>query len=679
MSRFARIVVAALASGAWQPPLARAQEGEYGASARVRADLTVGSTAIESEEATARPGALGEPARALLDAAGAARTSFLGGELVLWGAAPSESQTYVDGVEIPNLFHPSGLRTTVHPALIESVTLTPGALPAAYGRSLGGAVDVQTVRLKPGFEATLRSDAIDSSLAVSGGTRRVRALAGVRYGYFDRVVARIAPDSQEVLAVPSHQDGVARVELRADADTRLSATWIGARDHVDLQTDTGQQTRTNQFHVGSLLLERRYDDAARMRVTPFVGIARRAESSTFYGVPMTLETSETSYGLRADYRRTENAWTTQIGVDVRGARQRVRRQGTLSLPAREGDVRVFGQAPIDEVDRDAYRATTLNVGPWASLTWRWRALTVAPSVRLETYLLSVDRQLPTLPGIPAVGRDRLFVEPEPRLTVDYRALPWLTLEGRTGLYHQAPLATDLSATYGTPTLPPARAFQSALGARLTLPWAIGLELTVFEKQLRDLAVRTDDAPARIAQQLEPTGRGTARGLTVQVRREMTSDVFFAASYTLSRSERSERSDARAALRPFDYDQTHVMSAIVGYTRGDFVASVRARTATGAPRTSVVGRYDDLKTGRAQPLFGPHNETPLPTYFALDLHAEYGLRVEPLRIALFADVLNTTDRRNVEDFTYDARYERRRDVTSIPIVAMAGLSIRGARD
>jgi outer membrane receptor protein involved in Fe transport len=653
----------------WIAGAARAQE--FGASAKVRVETAPASTTITREQANDRPAALGEPGRALLDAPGAVRSSYAGDGLILWGATPEETHTYVDGVELPRLFHPTGLRTTVHPTLIEQLMLTPGALPAEYGRGLGGAVELETVALQPGVRGELRADAIDSSLSASGGSAGMRARVGLRYGYFDRVLRRLAPRSQDLIAVPSHADGVVRIELHTHARTRLSATWMGARDRVTVRPDSGQQTRAAQFHVVSVRLVRRYADGARMRLTPFFSRDTRSERSLFARVPLSLAREGFGYGLRADFQQTlSSAISVRVGLDLRGACERLERQGTLSLPAREGDLRAFGQAPVEQLARDDWRVSTLNAAPWAQLTLRWRWLTVAPGLRLEGYLLSVSRQLPTTFGIPAVGHDAITLFPEPRLAIGVRAHERLRFEARVAWVHQLPDASDLSASFGNPRLSPARGVHGALATRADLPAQLTLDLTGFVKELRALAVRTSESPAVLGEQLVSHGRGSTLGVSLSLRRELRA-LSLALSYMLSRSLRS---DPDGSLRRFDFDQPHVFSGIIGYARGGFSCSARLRAASGMPRTQVDGRYLDSKTGLAQPLFGMHNRTRLPAYVALDLHAEYALAFDASKLALFADVLNVADRNNVEDLAYASNYTQRRDVSSIPIVAMAGLRI-----
>src|SRR5262249_9600173 len=105
-------------------------------------------TTIRTEEARRVPGTQGDTLKVVQNLPGVARSSFGSGQLIVWGSAPQETHVYVDGVEIPQLYHGGGLRATVSSDLIRSIDLSPGAYGAEYGRGLGGLVKTET-RLLP--------------------------------------------------------------------------------------------------------------------------------------------------------------------------------------------------------------------------------------------------------------------------------------------------------------------------------------------------------------------------------------------------------------------------------------------------------------------------------------------------------------------------------------------------
>jgi hypothetical protein len=99
---------------------------------------------VSAPEARRAAATEGDPAKVALDLPGVARRSFDSGRLIVWGAAPEDTRVYVDGMEIPRLFYGSALRSTVNGDLVRSLTLTPGAYGADYGRSIGGTLRLET-------------------------------------------------------------------------------------------------------------------------------------------------------------------------------------------------------------------------------------------------------------------------------------------------------------------------------------------------------------------------------------------------------------------------------------------------------------------------------------------------------------------------------------------------------
>jgi hypothetical protein len=167
---------------------APAQEVVVHASPRSRDAAEV---IVHAAQASKLAGTQGDPIKVVEDLPGTARPSFGSGQLIVWGAAPSESRVYVDGVEIPVLFHGSALRSTVNGYFVRDVTLTSGAYGAEYGRAIGGMVRVETKELpESGLHGSLQADTLDGSgsIAAAFGDRVRVAVAGT----YRAAVARVA-------------------------------------------------------------------------------------------------------------------------------------------------------------------------------------------------------------------------------------------------------------------------------------------------------------------------------------------------------------------------------------------------------------------------------------------------------------------------------------------------------
>src|SRR5690606_12153273 len=142
------------------------------------------------------------------------------------------------------------------------------------------------------------------------------------------------------------------------------------------------------------------------------------------------------------------------------------RRGSLGLPAREGDIRVFGQPPPDQIGADAWRTAQIGLAPYfqADLSFWQGKLRLLPGLRIDPYARSVSRRNPPTRDAPAVGLFEQDFAVEPRFALLGQPHRRLQLRGAVGLYRQMPAPDDLSAAFGNPRLPTARALHTVLGA-----------------------------------------------------------------------------------------------------------------------------------------------------------------------------------------------------------------------
>src|SRR5262249_23477513 len=144
------------------------------------------------------------------------------GQIIVWGAAPSDTRIEIDGVEIPALYHFGGVRSVVHPDLVGGVSLVPGGYGPDHGRALGGLGSVTTAPLSgPGLHGTLPADLLDAAVSLRSRVGRLRVAAAARYGWLDRVLAGAISDNvAELFPIPRYQDGQvkATVGLRKDEE-----------------------------------------------------------------------------------------------------------------------------------------------------------------------------------------------------------------------------------------------------------------------------------------------------------------------------------------------------------------------------------------------------------------------------------------------------------------------------
>lgn len=640
------------------------------------------STAVRAEEAAKVPGTSGDVLRVVESLPGVGRSAAGAGQLIVWGAAPQDTRIYVDGVPIPRLYHEGGLRSVVHPVLVDSLELVPGGYGAAYGRGLGGMVSISTRAPEgPRVRGRLAADTLDASAVVAVPLgKKVTLTTAVRGSYLKLWADRLlTPEARAFVPIPRYGDGQLRLSIRPSSS-----------DHVDLvgmiSVDRFQRGVPNADPALAVLERRELEfgrvyarwtrdrEATTLTVTPYVGYTRARQVSRFGDLSTSLASAAVLAGLRINRRSQVTEWLSlDVGLDAEVTHTDLDRRGALALPPREGDVRVFGQPPPPQIGADRWQTTFVGLAPYAQaeLSFGKGLIMILPGVRIDPYARSVSRRNPASAGAPAVGLFEEDVAVEPRLAISVKPTDRVSLRGATGLYRQMPAAEDLSATFGNPRLPTSRALHAVVGAGVKVTETLSLEVTGFYTRSRRLAMRSPDEAPLPAAALRAIGSGRAYGVQVMLRQEIFKNVFGWVAYTWMRAER--RSSDEAGFRLSDYDQTHVLAAVLAYTlpRG-FEVSGRFRFASGFPRTPVTGAYYDASRDLYQPIFGAHNTTRIPAFMQLDLRVGKRFKIARTSLDVFVEVLNLWNRKNAEELVYSPDYSRMGTIRGFPVLPAFGV-------
>jgi hypothetical protein len=641
------------------------------------------STSVRADEASRVPGTSGDVLRVVESLPGVARSAAGAGQLIVWGAAPQDTRVYVDGVPIPRLYHEGGLRSVVHPVLVESLELVPGGYGPAWGRGLGGMVSVTTRAPEgPRVRGRLAADILDASAVVAVPLGKKATLTtAVRGAYLKPWADRLlSPEARQFVPIPRYGDGQLRLSLRPSASDRVDIVGMVSVDRFARGVPNADPAlavldeRALDFGRVYARWHRDRGDGHTLTVTPYVGYTRARQVSSFGELATSLAADSTLAGLRVNRRTRVAPWFhVDVGLDAEVSHTDLDRRGALALPPREGDIRVFGQPPPPQIGADRWQTTFIGVAPYAQaeLSLASGAVTLIPGLRIDPYARSVSRRNPPSAGAPAVGLFAEDVAVEPRLALQARPHARVQLRGAAGLYRQMPAAEDLSATFGNPRLPTARALHAVVGAGVKLTGTLGLDVTGFYTRARRLAMRSpDDAPLP-AEALRAIGSGRAYGVQVMLRQELYRGLFGWVAYTWMRSERRD-SDA-SAWRLSDYDQTHVLAAVLAYTLPRaFELSARFRYATGFPRTPVVDAYYDASRDLFQPTFGAHNSIRIPAFVQLDLRLGKKFKLGDTSLDVFLEVLNLWNRANAEELVYSPDYRRQAAIRGFPVLPAFGL-------
>ncbi|HZA14346.1 MAG TPA: TonB family protein, partial [Myxococcaceae bacterium] len=420
---------------------------------------------LERQELQRVPGTFGDPVRVVENLPGVARAPFLGGQLIVRGAAPDQTATLFDSIEIPLLYHLLGGPSVVNAEFLDRVDFFPGGFGARYGRVVGGIIDVATRKgASDTWHGSLKIDLLDTGLFLEAPVAPgISAAVAARRSYVDALLPLVLPEDPaggSLLILPRYWDYQVRVDVgsrrgaaSADRSNSFYVMAFGSDDVLRIVATGGGRNRDLTIDVHTLFHRVKGDWTYRSGsftsvFTPYAGydLGTLAFGDTFIrGDIYTL-------GAREDLTlKVTPALVARGGVDVRfehmfGVAEITMLSGIqyVAFPGAEP------RAPTQRLERTfnafdgaTYAELDVEVGP----------VTITPGVRASYSRL--------------YGQDRTTAEP--RLWVRFSPTSDLSLKGSAGLYTQPPEAPDLEPPpFGVPSLVHEKAFQASVGVERRL-------------------------------------------------------------------------------------------------------------------------------------------------------------------------------------------------------------------
>lgn len=612
---------------------------------------------LDARELTTVPGTSGDPLRAIDVLPGVARSPE--GDPILRGAAQHESAVFIDGTSVPFLYHFGGVRSVIHPRLVERVDVYPGNFSARYGRATGGIVAAQMRDPRTdGLHGEVELSLLDSSALVEGPIASELSFAGAaRRSNIDFFFENFVPDGTfDVAVAPLYWDYQGALLYTPSPSSRVRLSFIGSRDATTLSfadpsaVDAalrGDVGGSIEFHRTQLAYDDRYGDviqslqvyAGTQRVEQEIG----PNSEAYFDV--------VDFGGRAEWELPLAAELTLIaGLDVEGGAFTGAYRGGAA-PAQEGSL----QSPDNVQDLITIdRTSVLQLNPAVYVEARYfpiSCLLLIPGVRVDYYHQNDATTL------------------NPRLSQRYELGDRVTLKGAVGWFSQPPEYFEAIPGVGNPRIRPYHALHVSAGSELRLSDELSLDVEGFYKRLTERVVSTPgSAPPRFVND----GRGRVIGLELGGKYRSDAGLAAQLAYTLSRSERQDRDEA---WRLFDRDQTHVLSVALGYELGaGWHAGARFRYVTGNPLTPVVGSFYDAGADLFYPIYGEHNGARDPAFQQLDLRIEKSFAIGAGRLSFYLDVQNAYAAENAAGNTYSYDYREREATSGSPF--FPNLGVRG---
>jgi hypothetical protein len=565
-----------------------------------------GSVTVTREEARELPGSFGDPLRAIEAQPGVVPIVSGLPAFFIRGAPPANVGFFIDGIEIPVLYHAFFGPSVLHPELIDSVEFYPGAAPVQYGRFAGPVVAVQRrpFQGRRTAQATLR--AIDAGVMVESTfdpdckgelcSKSGARVAG-RYSYAGAVLSALSDAKLE------YWDYQAEVSYAVSPRDTLGIFTFGAYDYFRPPTDAETSGGEVEFHRVDVRYDHSFSADTQLRAALTGGYDRAGgaveNSSVVNNRALRGRLELTSKVTRATLLRAGlDARLDRFGLETNPLLLSYPDYSAL-FPARtEGVVGGYLGAEIA-----------------AS-----RRITVSPGVRVDVYRSQ---------GVTAYGID-------PRIGASFDVKRNVTIEHSLGILHQRPnFAAQVPGAQVADLdggLQHAVLFSSGVRTKLPADFQAGVSVfrAAYFQALDPIGGARDFTIDRTV--LERRSTVSAAGLEFELRRSLTRRLGGFVSYTLSRSEQSL--NGRKSVSGFD--RPHVLQAAVSYDFGRGIrAGTRAVLYSGVPELNLEGspHFTTERRGRS--------------YFRMDVRAEKRFRLgQSGYLGVIAEVLNATSAREV---------------------------------
>ncbi|HJX63452.1 MAG TPA: TonB family protein [Polyangia bacterium] len=632
----------------------------------VRPRKEVSRTVIDHQVIEKVPGAAGDPLAVVQDLAGVARVPFGSGDIIVRGSAPRDTRIFVAGTEIPTAYHFGGLRSVLPVAMVESIDFYPGNFSPYYGRATGGIVDVSLKRLQPqrvGGYADVNLFDSGFFLEIPVSDHATIAVAA-RRSYVDTLIKAFFPSNAAVAfaTAPSYYDYQLVGQYRPSRVHDLRFMYFGSDDRFALlykqPADFDPQAGGKQFGLSTTFYRTLWSYA----YTPsesFSNTLRVSQGRDWlvFGIGV-LSFSVDSY--TSQMRDTARfRFGDRVALSVGGDLSFLRGAGTIALPPRTKEGQPPANIDYSKIQRAQFSGLTWwSPAAFAELELRpWQSFLLVPGLRLD-YFSRTDEW--------AV---------EPRLSARQNLSKRVVVKGGVGLFHQEPDFGEDYPGFGNPHLTTEKAWHYSAGAEWQVTDGLSLDLTLFYKSMFDLVSPTSKTVVQDGKTqpmiYDNGGLGRVAGVETLLRRDFSDKLTGWIAYTFSRSWR--RDSGSETWRLFDFDQTHILTALGSYKLGrNWTLGGRFRFVSGNPRTPVVGSVVNASADRYEPLFGAVNSSRNPAFHQLDLRVDKRWVFDRWILDTYLDVQNVYNHRYAEGLGYSYDYSQAKPQSGLPILTIFGV-------
>ncbi len=642
---------------------------EYTVTTRAnRERREVNRQTLTLKESRRIPGTGGDVVRVVQNLPGVARAPFGAGLLVVRGSSPGDSAVFLKGDELPIVYHFLAGPAVINSEMIQSIDFYPGNFSPRYGRAIGGIINLETRSprndIAHGFAEVDIQDA-SALFEVPLGEDWSFALSG-RRSYVDVVLDAVVPeDALGFRVAPYYYDYQSWLTYRGLDDHLFELFIYGSRDELRVLFDEPQGSsdfqltsisQETEFHRGQLRWEWRPSQEVENIFMGSFGLIRTGFSAGGFGAGTDLWTSNIRNDLRL--KLSDNI-TVRTGVDMQFAFS----DFDLNVPVIGQSDAGDGPNPVAGGLLDAGDVSLSYPAFYAEAeTKLLEDLTLTPGIRVDHYSNTGNTTF------------------SPRLTARYAITDEVAAKGGVGLFDQPPSPFNTLDGLGNPDLRSEKALHYALGGEWRPLEYLEFDTTLFFRDSYDLVNTTSETRVNEETgQPEPVlflneGEGRSYGAEILLRHYPNKRFFGWIAYTLSRSERLDLDTGE--YRPFDFDQTHILTLVAGYNLpNNWDISTRFRLVTGNPFTPIVGSVFNAQEDAYEDVSGEPNSARNGTFNQLDIRVDKSFVYDRWILAVYLDVQNVYNASNPEGRLYNYDSTQSTSINGIPIFPNLGITAK----
>ena len=640
----------------------RAAYGGFGETAVIEAPpREVVKRTIDKEELTRIPGTRGDALRAVELLPGVARPPFGIGLLIVRGAAPQDSESFIDGIPVPLIYHFGGLTSIYNSYMLEKIDFYPGNFSVRYGRRTGGILEVTTRDpARDRVHGVAEISVIDTFITLEAPlTDKISISGGLRRSLLDLIFPAVAPEDLGVRQAPVYIDYQFKLNFLPTKRDRVRISAYGSNDRLELvleeaagddpairgDTELGTSFYNNQIdwtrRVGDKVDQELAFNVGPSKISFKLGDEFRLEG-TFI---QTYGRGEWRYQITDKVRLTTglDVYTAPVDLVYVGAQPDAGEGAGSQQGSLAGRDQVFAEVDTTVFRPGVYLESGLKLGKITELIL---------GLRMDYF------------------SDISSFAVDPRLTTIFTVAEDMRVKLGVGVFSQPPEFQESDSTIGNPNLDPIKAVHLGAGWEYDAVPGFRFGVEGFYKYLWDRAITTPngEAPFYVTGGI---GRIYGAEFSVNMRPATGRHYFGYLSYTLSRSERKD--GPLAPWRLFDFDQTHIMTAAFVYNfPRNWEIGGTFRLVSGNPNTPVVGSIYDALNDVYIPIDGRVNTLRNPLFHQLDVRIQKKWIFEGWRLAVFLDIRNAYNQQNQEGIIFNYDYSQQTPLLGLPIIPALGI-------